>query len=222
MPKRAFVALVCSLSLAICLSECSRDGAIRVAIDYPGMVPACIEVTAAEAEEGGDSSTVRLGPDTLAGRRRAVVAVFRKPEWIRSIDVRIRSFESDCLGGAIEEIAAPESIAIDSDGTIRELQFELQAVDADGDRFAAKAGSVQGTDCDDARSDIHPGATEPCGNVDYDCDGLNGCASSACDSQPCSDGNICTISEKCEGGTCVGGTANPGVRCGDERLGICG
>lgn len=39
--------------------------------------------------------------------------------------------------------------------------------DADGD-----GTSVCGTDCDDTRADVHPGATEVCDTVDQDCDGI--------------------------------------------------
>src|SRR5215211_4442575 len=119
MPKRALLALLSLSSLAACREP--KDGAVRVVIDYAGLVPGCIEVIASEAEAGGDSSTVQLGADALAADRRAVVAVFRKPEWIRSIDIRVRSFEAGCSGTPIEEITSPGPIAIDPGGAVREL-----------------------------------------------------------------------------------------------------
>jgi Putative metal-binding motif len=216
MPNRALVALLCSLSLIGCRNA-PNDGALRVVIDYASFVPGCIEVTATEAEAGGDSSTVQLGPDALAGARSAVVAVFRKPEWIRSVDVRVRAFEGNCSGSAVEEVRSPGPINIDSSGAVGELRLALQAVDADGDRFAARTGSAQGTDCDDARAAVHPGAAEPCGNVDFDCDGVTGCAESACLGQTCDDGNPCTASDMCASGKCVGtvrtGSCDDGLAC---------
>jgi len=43
--------------------------------------------------------------------------------------------------------------------------------DADGDTFPAEAACGAG-DCDDTRTDVHPGAPEVCDGADNDCDGL--------------------------------------------------
>lgn len=48
----------------------------------------------------------------------------------------------------------------------------VAAVDADGDTFGTTACvAAPGTDCDDSKSAINPGATEVCDLVDNDCDG---------------------------------------------------
>jgi hypothetical protein len=60
--------------------------------------------------------------------------------------------------------------------------------DADGDGFFLEDGCA-GTDpldCDDANPAIHPGAIDPCNDVDEDCDGLS---SEACRWVDCDDGD---------------------------------
>ncbi|GIW40783.1 MAG: hypothetical protein KatS3mg076_1360 [Candidatus Binatia bacterium] len=59
--------------------------------------------------------------------------------------------------------------------------------DGDGDTYP---GGVCGSDCDDADPDVHPGATEACGNAkDDDCDGSPDCTDSECFELP-----VCTLS----------------------------
>ena len=69
------------------------------------------------------------------------------------------------------------------DGTVDENGLTLWFVDADGDGAgdpevssvdcAPPEGYVEeGTDCDDADFDVHPGATEACNGHDDDCDGF--------------------------------------------------
>src|SRR5262249_9019669 len=45
-------------------------------------------------------------------------------------------------------------------------------VDADRDGYDVRVAIDCGDDCDDARADVHPGATEVCNGVDDDCNGL--------------------------------------------------
>ena len=48
-------------------------------------------------------------------------------------------------------------------------------VDADGDTFESSAccnGTMCGTDCNDGRRDVHPGAVEVCDSADNDCDAM--------------------------------------------------
>ena len=56
------------------------------------------------------------------------------------------------------------TVAADDTGT-EDTDTAPPPVDADGD------GSTEDVDCDDTRSDIHPGAEEVCDSADNDCDG---------------------------------------------------
>jgi len=62
---------------------------------------------------------------------------------------------------------------------------DRQCMDADGDGFGSPGNpSCSGgrrDDCDDANPDVSPGATEVCGNTDFDCDGISGNAGADAD-----------------------------------------
>ena len=48
----------------------------------------------------------------------------------------------------------------------------ITAADADGDGYGSKScAAAPGTDCDDTKDSVHPGATEICDAVDNDCNG---------------------------------------------------
>jgi hypothetical protein len=87
--------------------------------------------------------------------------------------------------------------------------------DTDGDGHAAVGccnGAACGDDCDDARDDVNPRATEACNaGLDDDCDGLADAADGAC--VPCApgylgfDGNCVDVDECAAGGFCGTGAA---------------
>src|SRR6185503_15637277 len=70
----------------------------------------------------------------------------------------------------------------DCDGSIDEGVQSTFYVDGDGDTYGADAPvlactqpagtSTNNTDCNDASSSVHPGATEICNTIDEDCDGI--------------------------------------------------
>lgn len=68
-----------------------------------------------------------------------------------------------CDAEGHDEDCNPETVAGEHDG------------DLDGDGFVSNLccnGSACGSDCDDTRRDVHPGATELCNAIDDDCDGV--------------------------------------------------
>jgi hypothetical protein len=117
--------------------------------------------------------------------------------------------------------------------------------DADGDGYGDAAvstpacdGSIPAgyalaaSDCNDANSEVHPGAAETCDGLDDDCDGIvdnggapalcidaNPCTNDACDgaggcshvfnSAPCDDGVLCTNDDTCSAGSCAGVVGPP-------------
>ncbi len=70
----------------------------------------------------------------------------------------------------------------DCDGDTDEELMQVFFADMDGDGYGDDSAPVEaceqpsataerGGDCDDDASDVHPGATDPCDNLDNDCDG---------------------------------------------------
>ncbi len=106
------------------------------------------------------------------------------------------------------------------------LFFPDVYADTDGDGWTPCDG-----DCNDARWDVHPGATEVCNGIDDDCDGIqddgaalycsdgDDCTSDVCgaargcvnpvvpDGTACSDGDACTVADMCASGICAPGNA---------------
>jgi hypothetical protein len=75
---------------------------------------------------------------------------------------------------------------------------QLQAKDDDQDGHVLQTEGVEGTDCNDQRADVRQGAAEQCSEaVDFDCDGMKGCADSDCQGKTCDDNNACTLNEQC-------------------------
>jgi hypothetical protein len=65
---------------------------------------------------------------------------------------------------------ALEASAPDATRDVAATDARPNCADVDGDGYGVGAGCL-GTDCDDAKAEIHPGAMERCNGVDENCDG---------------------------------------------------
>jgi len=93
--------------------------------------------------------------------------------------------DNDCDGRVDEDLVQDEvcdGLDNDCDNQVDEGVTTPFFADADRDGFgdplttkgfceAPEGWSTDATDCDDARSDVHPGATETCNGLDDNCDG---------------------------------------------------
>ncbi|UJR84061.1 MopE-related protein [Sandaracinus amylolyticus] len=86
-----------------------------------------------------------------------------------------------CTGGTARDCSDTSRCTTDRCDEVLAMCVRT-VVDADGDGFTAQRvlgeSCIDGTDCDDARAAVHPGATEVCSNaIDDDCDGApdDGC-----------------------------------------------
>lgn len=198
---RRFWTLGLLLALAACREPAPAEGAVRVSMKYGSYTPACLRVTASDAQGNkGETDIVRSAFKSPASRE-VTVAVFRKPEWARELNMEVASFEAStggsCSGKVIEKHTSPEPITVPL-GDVAKFGVTLQARDDDADGHLLKEGAVAGTDCDDSRKEIHPGASEVCSETeDFDCDGAGACADSDCLDQACDDGSLCTENDRC-------------------------
>ncbi len=149
--------------LAGCQQASAGAGAVRVELFYATFRPGCLRVTATDMADPSRTQTQQL---TVAEGRsgRRTVAVFRKPDWSRALQVTAEAREGSCDGPPVatstQQVDIPERGA-----TVAYL--DLRAEDLDGDGFVATRNG--GTDCDDTRASVYPGATEVCDGVDNNC-----------------------------------------------------
>lgn len=198
-------AVILLLALAAgCKDNGPASGAARVLVRYPDFVPGCLRITVTDPSAADRQVQHTYGRDVLPAGEPFVAAVYRKKDWAASLDVRVESFERVCEGTAVEVHATGAPLDVGSG--IRTFEVALTAVDQDGDGFAARTPEHPGaSDCDDARSEAHPGATEICTSAkDTDCDGLAACDDSDCQAQACDDGDACTSLDVCGAGGCQG------------------
>lgn len=92
--------------------------------------------------------------------------------------VRYVDADGDGFGSTTTGLACSD----DADGSVDPSTRATSYADADGDGFgdssqpytscdAAEGYVPAGTDCDDTRADVNPGAVEVCDDLDDDCDG---------------------------------------------------
>jgi hypothetical protein len=228
------------LLLAACSNKVT-DSAVALTVEYPGYTPLCLRVTAADAAAPERRGEELITQSKLATDedRTLVLAVYREKSWSPQLRIEVASYATaDCTGKAIETRQLASAVTLPAKGSVP-AALALLARDGDKDGHAAitlEDSAIQGTDCNDARGAVHPGAPAVCDGpenlgTDFDCDGAQecnggGCASDAqCGSGFCVAGICCdsaceTPSSQCHGaGTCGTGTCvypvTPGVSCDD-------
>ncbi|AEI63528.1 putative metal-binding motif-containing protein [Corallococcus macrosporus] len=99
------------------------------------------------------------------------VAIFRKADWGRDVEVTVRVFEKGC---ATEQLVdeRTRTFSFASAGRQEWVLDNLHTDDEDGDGFVSRGGPMnRGTDCDALRATAFPGAPELCNGLDDNCDG---------------------------------------------------
>ena len=205
------------LLLVACREKVPAEGALQVSVLYDSYTPGCVRVVARDGQGHEGRKDIPQSQFQPRDTRQLLVAVFRKPDWGRELAVEVSSHPSvsgeECAGTPVEVRASAGPVLIPP-GDFARTEVTLQAKDGDGDTFLQKEDGVAGTDCDDGRSDVHPGATELCRvNVDFDCNGLQGCQDSACQNKACDDGSACTTGDHCQGSGASAVCIGQEVRC---------
>lgn len=207
------------LSLVACKEKAPGEGAIRVSVKYGTYVPACLRVSAWDAQGHEARTDIPREKFQNLEAREVRVAVFRKPEWDRELSLEVSSYRAvsgqECAGDLVEKRTSAAPVLVPK-GEFAVFEAVLEAQDQDGDSFIALPGLAQ-ADCDDTRTDVYPGAPEQCSvNVDFDCDGFKGCQDAKCVDKACDDGNACTTGDQCNGVICQG----QAVQC-QQPTGVC-
>ncbi|WP_395851005.1 putative metal-binding motif-containing protein [Cystobacter fuscus] len=196
-----------------CSEKGPPEGAVRLTVNYGSYRPACLRVVARDARGHEVGTNLLQSEFKDPEARRVQVAVLRHPEWSRELTLEVSSFagstEEACSGTLVETHFTPSPILVPQ-RDFASFEVTLRAKDDDGDTFIAREEGVAGTDCDDGRGAVYPGAAERCSvAVDYDCDGLKGCQDSKCQQKACDDGDACTTREVCTGAGVCQGTPTP-------------
>ncbi|ATB44574.1 putative metal-binding motif-containing protein [Corallococcus macrosporus] len=99
------------------------------------------------------------------------VAIFRKADWGRDVEVTVRAFEKGCAAEQLVD-ERTRTFSFASAGRQEWVLDNLHTDDEDGDGFVSRGGPMnRGTDCDALRATAFPGAPELCNGLDDDCDG---------------------------------------------------
>ncbi|MGQ0505187.1 MAG: MopE-related protein [Myxococcaceae bacterium] len=165
------VLLLALAALAASVVSCTKypaDGAIQLRIAYEGFQPGCVRVLAVDGEPPHDTRTVDL-PSSSDTESPLYVAVLRPQGWSTSIQLSALAYEGACAEPEKAVATQYGSVLAFAKGQAKKHELTLKATDADHDGFVAK--TEKGTDCDDTRDSVRPGAAEVCDGIDNNCDG---------------------------------------------------
>lgn len=164
---RLFLLALGMLALCGCRGAEAGAGAVRVEIFYATFHPGCLTVTALDAEDASHTESQQLTVEDRNSDAKTV-AVFRKPDWSKRLEVTASAHEGSCSGPAVA--TSTRQVEVPASGSTV-VYLDLRAEDLDGDGFVAASASGKGTDCDDGDATVHPGAPETCDGRDTNCSG---------------------------------------------------
>ncbi|MCY1077995.1 putative metal-binding motif-containing protein [Archangium lansingense] len=153
--------------LALCGCSGAGAGAVRVEIFYATFHPGCLTVTALDEADTSRTETQQLTVEDRNSDAKTV-AVFRKPDWGRRLQVIASAHEVSCSGPVVA--TSTQQVEVPASGSTV-VYLDLRAEDLDGDGFVAASASGKGTDCDDTDPTVHPGVPDPCDGKDNNCSG---------------------------------------------------
>ncbi|MHA7633864.1 putative metal-binding motif-containing protein [Corallococcus sp. M7] len=144
-------------------------GALNVTFEYSGFERGCVTVTATDAANPGNTSSLDVAlPSKTPGS--VSVMVFRTKGWGRALNVTTQLHEIDCSDPLVG--AAQEKKADVPEGGTLDVAFTVRAIDGDGDGYFSSdgpGGTIKGSDCRDEEPDVNPSAKEVCNGRDDNC-----------------------------------------------------
>lgn len=179
--------LVLAAGVVLVSTSCSNrtDGALRVRVTLDAAVAGdCVELT---ASSGG--TVLAASSAALARPRLEYVFAVKQGDLPAAVTLLAATYSGRCQDTATRKLAARSAPvehtfpAMGIDDVSVPLGRPDGTLDADRDGYIDQAKG--GGDCNDTRSDIHPGAQQTCGSTeDTNCNGLLGCADDDCAATP--------------------------------------
>ncbi|MDC0713558.1 putative metal-binding motif-containing protein [Stigmatella sp. ncwal1] len=129
----------------------------------------CLVVSAQDGDNG-EPERQRLTSSLKqlqTGSAEAVVAVFRKASWSRTLRITATAYGNSSCEGSV--LAKKESTVNLPETQIVEHRIDLAAPDEDEDGYIP--ADQGGADCNDTDPAFHPGVQEVCDGKDNNCDG---------------------------------------------------
>lgn len=156
-----------TLSMTGCKSKTStNEGGFRVFITYATFRPECLTLSVEDRREPTRRESGLVTVDREARSDTRVGVILKQAGWSPDLRVVAQAHEGSCEGPVIARQSADVRFPEEN---LTDLKLDLRAEDLDDDGFFAMKGDHPGTDCDDTRADVHPGATEVCDGVDNNC-----------------------------------------------------
>lgn len=164
--------LLGTVLLAVSMSGCKKEesppnaGALRVSLSYATFQPSCLTLTVTDLQDASrmESTAVTVAPGVNSDTR--TVAVFGRAGWSRNLRIAASAKERSCSGPVVAEESVEAQVP---EVGVADAKLDLRANDVDGDGYVANQGSHPGTDCNDSRPDVYPGAPETCDGIDSNC-----------------------------------------------------
>ncbi|AKF81588.1 hypothetical protein MFUL124B02_21660 [Myxococcus fulvus 124B02] len=156
-----------TLSMTGCKSKTStNEGGLRVFITYATFRPKCLTLAVEDRRDAARRESGVVTVDAEARSDTRVGVILKQAGWSPDLRVIAEAHEGSCEGPVIARQSADVQFPEEN---LTDLKLDLRAEDLDDDGFFAMKGDFPGTDCDDTRTDVHPGATELCDGVDNNC-----------------------------------------------------
>ncbi|AGC45290.1 putative lipoprotein [Myxococcus stipitatus DSM 14675] len=144
----------------------STEGVVRVFISYATFKPKCLTLIVEDTQNASNKrdTAVTVDPERLSDTRTGLI--LEQKGWSPNLRVTARAHERTCEGPVIA-LQSVEVLFPEKDN--RDINLDLRAEDLDLDGYFANKGPHPGTDCDDTRDDVNPGAQETCDGTDNNC-----------------------------------------------------
>ncbi|RKG91161.1 putative metal-binding motif-containing protein [Corallococcus terminator] len=141
-------------------------GMLRIHVDLRGFAPGCLRFVAQDDASGAELAlSIPRGSDGGIAATRVTQGFSPPKDWGLTVRASVEAFAGACEGMPMD--SSDQQVTL-KEGATLDVNFLLEATDADQDGHASRESG--GTDCDDTRADVHPGATELCNGVDDNCD----------------------------------------------------